>query len=81
MNCPPCHGECDKGKPCPAEFHPGYESWSEYYKSLKIDIQASRFMYARSSYGRAYRAGYDAGFKAAKKSISDDWKLLDNDQA
>jgi hypothetical protein len=38
-------------------------------------------MYARSSYGRAYRAGYDAGLKAAKKPSSDDWKLLDNDQA
>jgi hypothetical protein len=38
-------------------------------------------MFSRSSHGRAYRAGYDAGFAAALKTKGDEWKLLDNDQA
>lgn len=79
--CPPCHGDCNQGRTCPAESHPAYEAWADYYKSLQIDIKATRFMFSRSSHGRAYRAGYDAGFQAAKKPSGNEWKLLDNDQA
>ena len=47
-SCPPCHGECNYGKLCPAESHPAYDAWADYYKSLQIDIKATRFMFARS---------------------------------
>jgi hypothetical protein len=40
-------------------------------------------MFSRSSHGKAYRAGYDAGIEDAKKIVKggEEWKLLDNDQA
>lgn len=81
--CPPCHGDCNQGRACPAESHPAYDAWANYYKSLQIDIKATKFMFARSSHGRAYRAGYDAGMDDAKKVVKsgEEWKLWDNDQA
>ncbi len=40
-------------------------------------------MFSRSSHGKAYRAGYDAGINDAKKVVRDgeEWKLWDTDQA
>ena len=82
-SCPPCHGECNQGITCPAEIHPAYDAWAKWYEELKIDIKATRFMLSRSSYGRAFRAGYDAGMEDAKKVVKsgEEWKLWDNDQA
>ena len=79
--CPPCHNECDKGRPCPAETHPAYEHWEKWFP--KHGIEPSRFIFSRSSHGKAYRAGYDAGINDAKKVVRDgeEWKLWDTDQA
>lgn len=74
--CPPCHGECDQGRSCPAEFHPAYESWVNWFLKLKTDIKATRFMFAKSANGRAYRAGWDAAHKKSNESWKDN-----NDQA
>ncbi len=59
-SCPPCHGECNQGRTCPAESHPAYESWVNWFLQLKTDIKATRYMFAKSANGRAYRAGWDA---------------------
>ena len=83
FSCPPCHGECNQGRTCPAENHPAYETWKKWHESISTDIKASKFMFSRSSHGKAYRAGYDAGIEDAKKIVKggEEWKLLDNDQA
>jgi LPS sulfotransferase NodH len=79
--CPPCHGECNQGRACPAETHPAYEHWQKWFP--KQGIQPSRFIFSRTSHGKAYRAGYDAGMEDAKKVVKDgeEWKLWDTDQA
>ena len=58
-------------------------AWAKWYEELKIDIKANKFMFSRSSYGRAFRAGYDAAMSDAKKIVKDgeEWKLWGNDQA
>ena len=82
-SCPPCHGECNQGRTCPAEMHPAYDAWAKWYEELKIDIKANKFMFSRSFYGRAFRAGYDAAMADTKKIVKDgeEWKLWGNDQA
>ena len=82
-SCPPCHGDCHQGRTCPAENHPAYETWKKWYETITNDIKASRFMFSRSSHGKAYRAGYDAGIEEAKKVVKggEEWKLWDTDQA
>lgn len=79
--CPPCHGQCDQGRPCPAEHHPAYETYEKWFPDH--GIKPSRFMFSRSSHGKAYRAGWDAALEHAKQIVKggEEWKLLDNDQA
>lgn len=74
--CPPCHNECNQGRSCPAEFHPAYESWVNWFLKLKTDIKATRFMFAKSANGRAYRAGWEDAHKKPNESWKDN-----NDQA
>ena len=74
--CPPCHNECNQGRSCPAEFHPAYESWVNWFLKLQTGIKATRFMFAKSANGRAYRAGWDAAHKKPNESWKDN-----NDQA
>jgi len=74
--CPPCHNECNQGRSCPAEFHPAYESWEKWFLKLKTGLKATRFMFAKSANGRAYRAGWDDAHKKPNESWKDN-----NDQA
>lgn len=77
--CPPCHGFCDQGRTCPAEFHPAYDSWKAWFVTIKTGIEANRFMFVKSSHGKAYRAGWDAATNHQKDN--DSWKTFTNDQA
>jgi len=75
MKCPPCHGECNQGRSCPAENHPAYESWMAWAKNVGVSL--NRFVFTRSSHGQAFRAGWDAKGKTGE----DEWKKHTNDQA
>ena len=84
MTCPPCHGDCNRGKPCPAEGHIAFDSWVQWAKqSVGEGYSFTRMTFTRSSHGQAFRAGWEAGYAHAKKFVQggEEWKLLDNDQA
>jgi hypothetical protein len=88
-SCPPCHGECNHGRTCPAEMHPAYEHWEKWFPThgivplRKFQVKPSRFIFSRTRNGKAYRAGYDAAMADTKKIVKDgeEWKLWGNDQA
>jgi len=82
MKYPPCHDNC-QDKACPAENHPAYKSWEVWAKKSSAGLSLNRFVFTRSSRGQAFRSGWDAGYKHAKKIVNggEEWKLIDNDQA
>ena len=47
-------------------------SKAERYRKLKTDIKATRYMFAKSANGRAYRAGWDAANNKPKVMNKDD---------
>ncbi len=75
--CPPCHGECNQGRSCPAEFHPAYESWANWVFAMQSGIEATKLVFAKSVSGKTFRAGWDA----ARRPPPDEWKKQNNDQA
>ena len=83
LSCPPCTGECNQGRVCPARISPAFSSWVKWRKRKKETISVSYLHFLMSISGRSYRAGYDAAMADTKKIVKDgeEWKLWGNDQA
>ena len=38
LTCPPCHGDCNQGRDCPANPRPDSQSITEWYKENNVEI-------------------------------------------